>query len=193
MARKKRKVEEINSSSTADMAFLLLIFFLMTTTMNVDSGLQRKLPPIVEDNIETDVNRRNIMTVNVNQNNVVQVNGQVVDVTQVSDLVKEHLANPLDDPSKPAKKQMEIDLIGTFNVSEGIVSLMNHRATSYDMYIQVQNELTRAVNEIRNELSNRLFSSNYSELDEEHQKAINTAVPMAISEAEPVDNTTRGR
>ncbi len=191
MARKKRKIEEINSSSTADMAFLLLIFFLMTTTMNVDSGIQRQLPPAVAQDAEVDVNKRNMMQVNVNEYNQVQINRELVDISQLTERVKEHLSNPTDDPEMSAKKEEVIPLLGPYMVSEGMVSLLNHRRTTYDMYIQVQNELTRAVNELRNEVANRHFSANYADLSEEQRLAINKAVPMAISEAEPVDYTGR--
>lgn len=191
MARKKRKIEEINSSSTADMAFLLLIFFLMTTTMNVDSGIQRRLPPMVAQDAEVDVNRRNMMQVNVNQFNQVQVNRELTDISMITERVKEHLSNPTDDPNMSAKKEEVIPLIGPYMVSEGVVSLMNHRSTSYEMYITVQNELTRAINELRNEVANRQFGANYADLSEDQRLAINKAVPMAISEAEPVDYTAR--
>ena len=173
------------------MAFLLLIFFLMTTTMNVDSGIQRRLPPIAPPDAEADVNKRNMMMVNVNQNNLIQINGEMVDITQVSERVKEHLSNPTDDPNMAAKKEEVIPLIGPYKVSEGVVSLMNHRSTSYNTYVQVQNELTRAINELRNDLANRQFGANFSELTEEQQQAITKAVPTAISEGEPKDLTTR--
>ncbi len=174
------------------MAFLLLIFFLVTTTMNVDSGIQRKLPPAIAEDAEVDVNRRNMMTVNVSQFNEVQVNRELVDLSQITELVKKHLANPTDDPNMSAKEEKTIPLIGTYMVSQGVVSLINHRSTSYDMYIKVQNELTRAINELRNEVANRYFAANYVDLSEEQQQAVNKAVPPSISEGEPVDYTARG-
>jgi len=173
------------------MAFLLLIFFLMTTTMNVDSGIQRRLPPMVAQDAEVDVNRRNMMQVNVNQFNQVQVNKELTDISLIAERVKEHLSNPTDAANMSAKKQEVIPLIGPYMVSEGVVSLMNHRSTSYEMYITVQNELTRAINELRNEVANRQFGANYADLEEDQRLAINKAVPMAISEAEPVDYTAR--
>jgi len=188
MARKKRKVEEINSSSTADMAFLLLIFFLMTTTMNVDSGIQRFLPPIADVEAEADVNKRNLLIVNVSQYNQVQMAGQVVELSQIAEKVKEFVLNPYDEPDKAAMKEVEIPMMGgMYLVSEGIVSLTNHRGTSYNLYIQVQNELTKAFNEIRDDVSNRYFGANFKELNEEQQDAVKKAVPVQISEAEPVN------
>ncbi len=167
------------------MAFLLLIFFLVTTTMNVDSGIQRKLPPAIAEDAEVDVNRRNMMTVNVSQFNEVQVNRELVDLSQITELVKKHLANPTDDPNMSAKEEKTIPLIGTYMVSQGVVSLINHRSTSYDMYIKVQNELVRAFNEMRDEAARAKFGSDFMQLKTEERDVIAKAVPQAISEAEP--------
>ena len=185
----KRKVPEMNASSTADMAFLLLTFFLMTTTMNVDSGIQRILPPMPPEDqkdVEIDINKRNILLVFVSKSNEIMVGGQRMDITQIKDRVKEFVLNPYDDPTLSSKKLEEgIDLIGDYMVSEGVVSLQNDRGTNYGTYISVQNELTRAFNEIRNEVSNRYFGRPFAELNDEQRKAISIAVPQKISEAEP--------
>ena len=182
-----KKVPEINSSSTADIAFIILIFFLMTTTMNVDSGIQRILPPIPEDKeVEIEVNKRNVLLVFVSKSNDIMVGGERIDIWQVKDKVKEFVTNPYDNENLSSKKLEEnIDLIGDYMVSEGVVSLQNDRGTSYATYIEVQNELTRAFNEIRDEVSLQKFHMPYSELNEDQQRAIGKAVPQKISEAEP--------
>ena len=184
----KRKVPETNASSTADMAFLLLTFFLMTTTMNVDSGIQRILPPMPDpnDNSEIEINKRNVLLVFVSQSNEIMVGGERMDITQIKDRVKEFVLNPYDDPTLSSKKPEEgIDLIGDYMVSEGVVSLQNDRGTNYGTYIAVQNELTRAFNEIRNDVSRRYFGRDFAELNDDQRKAISIAVPQKISEAEP--------
>ena len=183
-----RRIQEINAGSMADIAFLLLIFFLVTTTMDVDSGIQRVLPPMPDPNQKDEgleVNKRNLMLVFVNKADAVSVGGQIMDVTMIKDKVKEFILNPLDDPNLPAKKIEQIDLIGDYPVSEGVVSLQNDRGTSYNMYIMVQNELTRAFNEVRNEVSMQKFGRRFDELSDGQRTAVAKAVPLKISEAKP--------
>ena len=183
-----RRIQEINAGSMADIAFLLLIFFLVTTTMDVDSGIQRVLPPMPDPNQKDEgleVNKRNLMLVFVNKADAVSVGGQIMDVTMIKDKVKEFILNPLDDPNLPAKKIEQIDLIGDYPVSEGVVSVQNDRGTSYNMYIMVQNELTRAFNEVRNEVSMQKFGRRFDELSDDQRTAVAKAVPLKISEAEP--------
>ncbi len=182
-----KKVQEINASSMADIAFLLLIFFLVTTTMDVDSGIQRILPPAVEDEQEIgqDINKRNLLMVYVSASDELMVGGQRMDISMIKDKVVEFITNPFDHPDMSAKKQTEIEGIGPYQASEGIVSLQNDRGTSYNTYVKVQNELSRAFSEIRDNESIRLFGRKFSELDGDQQVAMRKAVPDRISEAEP--------
>ena len=181
-----KKTPEINASSMADVAFLLLIFFLVATTMDIDSGLNRVLPPWSEKQTEApDIKERNLLMVHVNKYDQIAVQGEMVTITQLKDRAKEWVLNRADDPNLPEKETKEIELIGSYPVSSGIVSLQNDRGTSYEMYMKVQNELTRAFNEIRDELSKAHFGKVYTELTTEQQDAIADAVPMKISEAEP--------
>lgn len=183
----KREVQEINAGSMADIAFLLLIFFLVATTMNVDTGLQRVLPPFSDQtqNQEVEVKKRNLLLVFVNKFDDIQVAGERMDITQVKDKAKEFILNAANSPDLPEKLDTEIDLIGSYPVSQGVISLQNDRGTSYNKYIMVQNELTRAFNEVRNEVSLQKFGRSFAELDEKEREAITKAVPLKISEAEP--------
>lgn len=185
----KKKMQEINASSMADIAFLLLIFFLVTTTMNVDTGLPRMLPPMPKDVKEEkteDVNQRNVFLVRINQSDKLLVAGQPLDISQLRQKAKEFIANPNDDPSLPEKNEKEIELIGLYPVTEGVISLQNSRQTTYKSYIAVQNELVAAYNELRDELAMQKFGRRMERLTEEQQKAIQKAIPQRISEAEPV-------
>lgn len=186
-----RSTPEVNAGSMADIAFLLLIFFLVTTTMNVDSGISRILPPWVDnpkdDGMEN--KERNTFIIKVSGNDQILVSGRRVSVGEVKDMAKEFILNPNNAENLPEKEMTEIPLIGEFPVSLGVISLQNDRSTSYEAYLAVQNELTRAYNQVRNELSNRQFSANYSELTDAQRVAINKAVPTKISEADPVDLT----
>jgi len=186
--RNKKEVPEINAASMADIAFLLLIFFLVTVTMDVDTGITRKLPPPVEDNSSVDFNQRNIFEVLVNSANQLLVEGKEGNLATLKDETKNFFLNPGNDPNLPEKKLEQIDLIGNMYVSRGVISLKNDRGTSYEMYIKVQNELTRAFQEMRDELSMEKFGARYDKLvDPQKQEAIQAVIPMAISEAEPED------
>jgi len=185
-----RKTPEINSSSTADMAFILLCFFLMTTTMDQDKGLQRRLPPMPDPNQQAQdqkVNRRNIIVVKINSADRLLAGTEPMDVSQLKDKIKEFLSNPANDPSLPEKEEIEIEGFGPCMVSKGVISLQNDRGTSYQAYIAVQNELVKAVNELRDEFSMANFGKLYSKLSDEEAEVVRKAVPQNISEAEPKD------
>ena len=185
-----RKTPEINSSSTADMAFILLCFFLMTTTMDQDKGLQRRLPPMPDPNQQAQdqkVNRRNIIVVKINSADRLLAGTEPMDVSQLKDKIKEFLSNPLNDASLPEKEEIEIEGFGPCMVSKGVISLQNDRGTSYQAYIAVQNELVKAVNELRDEFAMANFGKLYSKLNEDEAEIVRKAVPQNISEAEPKD------
>lgn len=183
----KRANAEINAGSMADIAFLLLIFFLVTTTMNVDSGIMRSLPnPNTEEKEERKVQRRNILFISVNNADKIMVNLQEpIDLSQLKDRVKDFILNKENDPNLPEIVVKNIEKIGNIKTSKATISLQNQSGTSYDMYVRIQNELTRAYNEIREEYSQRYFQKSYSKLEKEESDAIKLAVPMSISEAEP--------
>jgi biopolymer transport protein ExbD len=186
--RNKKEVPEINAASMADIAFLLLIFFLVTVTMDVDTGITRKLPPPVEENSTVDFNQRNIFEILVNSANMLLVEGKEGNLLTLKEDTKRFFLNPNNDPNLPEKKLEHVDLIGDVYVSKGVVSLKNDRGTSYEMYIKVQNELTRAFQEMRDELSVQQFGVKYNNLvDPAKQEAIQAVIPVAISEAEPED------
>ena len=185
-----KKTPEINSSSTADIAFLLLCYFLMTSTMDQQAGLQRRLPPMPDKNQKVEdmkVNERNIIIVRINSGDRLFAGDQPMDVSQLKDKIKEFLTNPNNDPKLPERENKEIEGFGTYPVSKGVISLQNDRGTSYDAYIHVQNELVKAVNELRDEASMREFGKKFIALDEDQQKIIKNVVPQQISEAEPKD------
>lgn len=185
-----RQSNEINASSTADIAFLLLIFYLVTTTMNVDSGISRVLPPMADDtqvDKGQDVKPRNTLLVRINHLDAVSVGGERVEISQIKEITKEFIQNLSNDENLPEKDEIDVPIIGKYNVSKGIVSLQNDKSSTYDKYIQVQNELTKAYNEAQNELSTQHFGRTYEELNDDEKSAIRKAVPNRISEAEPRD------
>lgn len=184
-----RKTPEINASSQADIAFLLLVFFLITTTMDVDKGISRRLPPMQEDQKQQDVkiNRRNTIIVRISASDRIMVGSEAMDVSQIKDKIVEFITNPNDNPNMPEKEIKNIKGFGNYPVSKGVISLQNDKGTTYKKYIEVQNEIVRAVNQVRDEFAQRNFSKKFAQLDEDHQKIVKEAVPQNISEAEPKD------
>lgn len=183
-----RKTPEINSSSMADIAFLLLIFFLVSTTMDVDTGIYKKLPPIPEKTQEktnVKMKKRNLFAILVNRNNELLVNGELIDISQLREKTKEFILNPNNDADLPEKQVKTIPFFGDVMVSKGLVSLQNDRGTSYETYIKVQDELAAASRELKDEKAMQKWGKKFEELDEEQQKAVRKYVPMQISEAEP--------
>ena len=185
-----KKIPQINASSMADISFLLLIFFLVTTSMDVNQGLARRLPaPIPPDQKveDTDINKRNLFVVKINWENKLLVQGQELDVRQLRAKAKEFIVNANDDSNMP--KLFEEDFgqpFGTLKYTkEHVISVQNDAETQYQAYLEVQNELVAAYNELREECAQKYFHTAYTELDEEWQKKIQKIYPQKISEAEP--------
>ena len=189
---KNKKAPEINASSQADIAFTVLIFFLVVSTMDIDTGIVRVLPPMADPNVKQEdikVKERNLLLVFVSGSGNIMAGGKVVTLEALRAKAKEFILNPTNDKSLPEKKDEKIDMPDgskwTYPVSEGVISLQNTRDTSYQVYIQVQNELTRAFNEVRDEVAMGKFGKKFADLDEAERKVITKAIPMKISEAEP--------
>ncbi len=192
----RREAPEINAGSMADIAFLLLIFFLVTTTMDVDSGLTRKLPPPIEEEQEDppEVKQRNVFQVLVNANDDLLVEGEPMLVSNLREEAMKFIIGDPNDESMPEFKMTEVPVFGTIPVSKQIVSLQNDRGTSYEMYIKVQNELVGAYNDVRDDYAMEKFGKTLSQLEKEAENsekakqqaaAVKKVYPQRISEAEP--------
>lgn len=192
-----KRTPEINAGSMADIAFLLLSFFLLTTTMDQNEGMPRRLPPMLDqpEPEQNEVNKRNIMQVHVNSFDNLLVNGRPMEVVLLKEEVKTFILNPTNDAGKPEKENKEIAGLGNVAVSKAVVSLQTDRGTSYKMYMAVQNEIMKAYNELRDDFSiNRFGGKPYSELTDDQQESVREVFPLNISEAEPRDMTkTKGK
>ena len=199
MAKAKRKAGEINSSSMADIAFLLLIFFLVTTTMDVDQGMKRTLPPIADNEQQQDdveLKERNVLMVNVSKEGRIMVGTEEYmpadlnrrgDHSRMSREVLDFLAGA----DRSEKKAIEIELGISCEVSQGVVSLKADNETKYNIYLQVQDELTHAFNVYRDLISVQAYGKPFEELNEIQAGNIRKAVPVKVSEAEPNDQTRK--
>ena len=200
-----RETPEVNGGSLADIAFLLLIFFLVTTTMDTDSGITRLLPPEPEkdQDVEVRVNKRNVLVVLLNRSDLLMVGGEVMDRLELKAKTLEFFTNPANSENLPEMEQQEVqfppgsssllprDGMWRGRVSKGVISLQNDRSTTYGKYLQVQNELVAAVNELRNDFCNLYFDKDYEQLitanpiEEEIRDGIRKIYKMNISESEP--------
>ncbi len=237
--RNRSGVQEINAGSMADIAFLLLIFFLVTTTMDTDAGILRLLPPVVVDENTMVANKRDVYEVLVNDADMLLVEGEEMDIKELRAGAKEFMTNPANSEDLPEKKRITsaecqqkiaeyksfvagatdaetkdsyqkslekwedkltaVKLLGEFMElpSNAVISLQTGSKTSYDMYVQVQNELEAGIRELREELCKDKFGRKFSELDDKKEedqpliKAIRMVYPQRVSEAEPVDVTKK--
>ena len=192
MAKGKRSVPEINSSSTADIAFLLLIFFLITTSMDTDMGLARQLPPMPDEeeqiNDEIKIKERNILKIMINRHNELMYDDEVIPVNKLREKAKEFIANPYNENNKPEKQVVQVPYFGDYMVTKNhVISVANDGDTSYRVYFEVQNELVAAYNELRDEISLEKWQKKYNALSEDQQKAVRMIYPQKISEAVPKD------
>ena len=175
-SKKDRESKEINAGSMADIAFLLLIFFLVTTTISADKGILVKLPPYDPNPPVADfIYERNVLSVKVNKFDNLLVEGEEMKVTELREMTKKFILNYGEDPSLSARP------------TSAIVSLQNDRSTSYEAYISVYNEIKGAYNEIWEEKSQEKYNVSYDALDKSQRSEIHKEIPLVISEAEPVE------
>lgn len=172
---KSRQAPEINASSMADVAFLLLAFFLVTSTIDVERGITVRLPEWSEEPPEEiNLKKRNVFSVLVNAQNQILVRGELMKIGDIREKAKEFIMNP-------AKNEELAEAPNT-----AIISLKNDRGTSYGIYIEVYNELKAAYNELWNEESMKLYGQPYSEdLPLARKNKIKDKIPFVLSEAEP--------
>lgn len=169
-----RMSNEINAGSMADIAFLLLIFFLVTTQIVEDKGILVKLPPWSEEEPDpTKLKTRNVFSVLVNAQNQLLVRGEPMPLNNLKDKTKEFISNPdkREDLSESPKK--------------AVVSIKNDRGTNYKTYLTVYNEIKAAYNELRDEMAKKKYSKPFDELPRQYQKVIRDDIPLILSEAEP--------
>jgi biopolymer transport protein ExbD len=190
MKKKTRKVPTLNSTSSADFALIILLFFLLTTSMDVDMGLARRLPPPVDPNAEINtelkVRERNVLKVFINTNNQILCGGDYIELRQLKDKAKAFILNESNDEHLPEKVTEDVPHFGPTTFTKfHVISLQNDRGTRYQAYLDVQNELVAAYNELRDDISRRQFGRRFMDLDEDLQSAVQIVCKQNISEAEP--------
>jgi biopolymer transport protein ExbD len=206
---RRKGAPEVNAGSMADIAFLLLIFFLVTTTIETDSGLDRMLPPIEPPENQQDVviKQKNIFTVNLNKRGQLLVEENLMDIADLREAAIAFLDNggaPSGTPEYCSYCRGSRDPNSSDNPEKAIISLKNDRETKYSTYVTVQNELVAAYNFLRNREAQRLYGRDFTEMDELYSnpetpksvrddlkpkvKRIQDLFPQKLSEAETKSN-----
>lgn len=171
-----RMKNEINAGSMADIAFLLLIFFLVTTTIAEDKGVLVLLPPYSDEDPENlQMKKRNVYSILVNADDQLLVRGELANIKELKDKTKNFIMNPSRDEHMAERPD------------KAVVSLQNDRGTKYKTYLSVYNEVKAAYNELRNEEANKKHNKEYEFLTDAQKKEINAKIPLVISEADPTD------
>ncbi len=204
---RRKGAPEVNAGSMADIAFLLLIFFLVTTTIETDAGLDRMLPPIEPPDTDVVIKQKNIFTVNINKNGQLLVEEQLMSLEGLKEAAMDFLDNggaPSGSPEYCNYCKGSRDASSSDNPQKAIISLKNDRETKYSTYITVQNELVGAYNELRNREAQRLYRRDFTEMEAEYLnpetpssvrdelndkfKAVQEMFPQKLSEAETSSN-----
>lgn len=187
---KKKKMPGLNTSSTADISFMLLIFFLTTTSMDTDAGLARTLPKPPEENQENNemkVKERNILNIRINKDNYLLIGNDYASPEDVKERAKAFIKNENNDPNLPELKPKKIKYLGRslMVTDQHIISVQTDRGTDYGVYIIVQDALIQAYNELRDEFAMAEFHHHYEFCNDDEKAALREIYPQKISEAEP--------
>ena len=201
----RRENSEINAGSMADIAFLLLIFFLVTTTMDVDSGISRKLPEKSDEAPEVTIKEKNVLDITVNRKNQLLVENEFVEVEDIKRLAMDFIDNGGGvSAAKDGKPGEPCDYcngvknpLSSDHPSKAVISLQSDRGTTYGMYVSIQNEIEGAYNELRNKLALKKYKRSYKDLLADYKDRgsakvkekidfLKDSYPQIIAEPEPI-------
>ncbi|NPA42691.1 MAG: biopolymer transporter ExbD [Chlorobi bacterium] len=170
----RRKLQEINAGSMADIAFLLLIFFLVTTTMETLYGVARKLPPPPDPNQEKPiVKERNVLDILINRNDELMIEERPASYSEIKDEVVKHITNFGKDPNYSVSPE------------KAVINITHDRGTSYKAYLTVYNEILRAYNQVRNEEAMAKYGKPFDKLTKAQQEEIKKKYPQIVAEQTP--------
>lgn len=183
--RKKRETPGLDTTSTADISFMLLIFFLVTSSMDTDKGLARQLP-MPEDQTEEQelvVKRRNVMELRLDATGCLSCDGDTLDTDALVSRIEDFVANAADDPLKPERSEREVNLLGRCRVSDRhVIFIYVDSLATYDAYFQMQNAIVAAYSNLRNTLAQQHFGHDYKDCTQEQREAVAMVYPQRISE-----------
>ena len=184
-ARRRREMPGLNTTSTADISFMLLIFFLVTSSMDSDWGLPRQLPTPEDHSQEQEVvvKKRNALCLTLGADGQLTCNGEAIEVGDLTKRVEDFVSNVNNDPNLPEMSKREVHLLGLCQVSDRHVIMLDvHPEATYDAYFQMQNAIVQGYNNLRNQLAVRRFGRSLSACNAEQRDAIGLVYPQRISE-----------
>lgn len=184
MRHSQHSAPQVNAGSMADIAFLLLIFFLVTTTISADKGINRKLPANCPPGTDctTDIKNRNILKIQLNNKQEIMVDDEVIEVEELKDIVKKFVDNNGDNTCSYCNGE-GLQLFSE-NPSKAVISLQSGDQTRYELFIAVQDELTKAYYELREHYSKTVLGKEAKNLSEADVTKVKAAYPFVVSEAE---------
>ena len=176
---------QLNTTSTADISFMLLIFFLVTSSMDTDKGLTTQMPPPENTNEqqEQEVKKRNVMELQLDGHDILTCNGEAIAYDELTKRVEEFVANVSDAADLPEKSEREVHLMGRCHVSDRhIITIEADSMTSYNAYFEMQNAIARGYNNLRDGLARKRFGHGYAVCSQEERDAVAMVYPKRISE-----------
>ena len=187
--RRRRRVPGLNTTATADISFMLLVFFLVTTSIDTDKGLPRLLPAPPEEQVQTlDIEKRNVLNIVLDAADRLTCGGEPVELQELQERVETFIKNADDRPDMPERHEKDIPLLGKCMVTDQhVISIQADCQTSYDAYFAMQDAVVAAYNHLRNELAQQRFHRDFRQCTAEQREAIMTLYPQRISEAELTD------
>jgi biopolymer transport protein ExbD len=195
MSRFKRNIPPFNATSSADIAFILLLFFLLSGSLSSKTGIYRRLLPDTSEvklKKKLDIEKRNFVTFSIDENNSIFMENEPVKLYEIQNIAKKFITNPENSDYLPEKKEIEIPELGIVSVTpHAVINFEISRKATYQTYISVLGELSAAYNSLRNEMANKRFNKSFERLTEEQQTAIREAYPLRISEKELQEKEVR--
>jgi len=186
--RPKRKIPGLNMTATADISFMLLIFFLVTSSMDSEKVLPTQLPPPQQEQLEKElkVKERNVLDIRIDANDKMSCNGESITHSELTERIKTFVANVDNAPDLPEKSIREVNYFGKCEVSDRhVLYIQVDRQTSYDAYFQLQNTIKKAYRQLRNNLAKKHFGRSLNRCSRAEQEAIGMIYPKRISEEPP--------
>lgn len=185
--RKRRDVPELNTTSTADISFMLLILFLVTSSMDTDKGLPRQLPPQEqEQQTEHDIKQRNVLHVALDAHDRLTCEGDTITPGALRQRVEDFIDNRDNDPHRPERHERQIPMLGKCHITDQhIIAIQVDRGTSYNAYFDMQDAIVAAYASLRDRLSRRRFHHPLSQCTQQEREALMMYYPQRLSEADP--------
>lgn len=184
--RSRKTVPGLNTMSTADISFMLLIFFLMTSSMDTDKGLTRQLPPLSPEEAQeqtVSLKERNTLKLAITADDNVLLDGKTISMEQLKTRIIEFVSNEKNIETLPEKTVKDVELIGKFAVSDKhVIHIELSPDARYDTYFKVQNQIVNAYGELRDALGRSKFGRPYSRCNDTEKAALRDCYPQHVSE-----------